>query len=187
MKSRNFYLFSNLLLCIVVLQGLISAQTPTPTPETIATDATSENSKKESNPVHPGDLVEVDVIGSIEYDWRGTLTPEGFLEGGDYIENPIYALCRNEEEIALDIAKAYGKILRDPKVVVRILDRSNRPLALLYGAVKTPQRFQLKRPVFLNELLIVAGGLTEKISGEIQIFRPKNLSCQQSAKGNLDA
>ncbi len=84
------------------------------------------------------------------------------------------------------VAKAYGKILREPKVVVKILDRSNRPLSVLYGAIKTPQRFQIKRPIFLNELIIVSGGLTERASGQIQIFRPKNLSCQPP-NGKSDA
>lgn len=128
--------------------------------------------------IHPGDLIDVDVIGSTEYDWRGRLNPEGFLNGIDYIENPIFGLCQSEETVAEAVGKAYGKILREPKVVVKILDRSNRSLSTLYGAVKTPQRFQIKRPLFLNELLIIAGGLTDKASGDVQIYRDPNLNCQ---------
>jgi len=180
MKSSKFYLFSYILLCIIFRQSSISAQTPTP--EIIPTENSSEIVKTDVNLVHFGDLVDVDVIGSIEYDWRGTLNPEGFLDGVDYAENPIYALCRSEEKIAEDVGKAYAKILREPKVVVRILDRSNRPLSFLYGAIKTPQRFQIKRPIFLNELLVAGGGLTEKASGEIQIFRPRKLNCQPEAE-----
>ena len=179
MKSRKFYLFSYVLLCIILRQGSISAQTPTP--EIVPAENSSQINKTDANLVHFGDLVDVDVIGSIEYDWRGTLNPEGFLDGIDYAENPIYALCRSEEKIAEEVGKAYAKILRDPKVVVKILDRSNRPLSFLYGAVKTPQRFQIKRSIFLNELLVVSGGLTEKASGEIQIFRPQKLNCQSEA------
>lgn len=185
MKSRKFYLLLFVLLCIVFLQGSIPAQTPAP--ETTPTIKSSESVKIETNLVHLGDLIDVDVIGSIEYDWRGMLNPEGFLDGIEFTENPIYALCRTEEEIALDVARAYSKILREPKVVVRILDRSKRPLALLYGAVKTEQRFQIKRPIFLNELIIVSGGLTENTSGEIQIFRPKNLSCQSPSNEKNEA
>ena len=179
MKSRKFYLFSAVLLCLVCLQSSFPAQTPPPTPEPITIKNPSEISKTDSDLIHLGDLIDVDVIGSVEYDWRGTTTPEGYLNGVDYAENPIYALCRSEEEIASEVAKAFAKILREPKVVVKILDRSNRPLSILYGAVKTPQRFQIKRPFYLNELIIVAGGLTERASGEIQIFRQKNLSCRQ--------
>lgn len=182
MNSRKFYQISYFLLCILFLQGASFAQNPTPTPETIAANISPEISDAPPSLVHFGDLIDVDVIGSLEYDWRGTLTPEGFLNGIDFTENPIFALCRSEREIAAEVARAYAKILREPNVVVRILDRSNRPLAFLYGAVKTPQRFQIKRPIYLNEFIILSGGLTEKASGEIQIFRSKNLNCQQNSE-----
>ncbi len=129
-------------------------------------------------------MIDVDVIGSTEYDWRGPLNPEGFLNGISFVENPVYGLCRSEEEVAADVAKGYSKLLRDPKVIVRILDRSNRPLSILYGAVKMPQRFQIKRSVLLNELIIVSGGITDKASGEIQIFRAPSLNCLSKVVGN---
>jgi protein involved in polysaccharide export with SLBB domain len=117
----------------------------------------------------------------VEYDWRGTLTPEGFLDGLDALEERVFGLCRSEEDIAGEISKAYSKMLRDPKVVVRILDRSNRPNSTLFGAVKIPQRFQVKRPVYLNELIILAGGFTDIASGDIQIFRPASLNCDDKS------
>ncbi|MGI8640947.1 MAG: polysaccharide biosynthesis/export family protein [Pyrinomonadaceae bacterium] len=173
MKNKSDYHFSHIFLCIIFLQSLI-AQVPTPTPENLSEKTPIE---LEANLLHLGDLIDVDVIGSVEYDWRGTLNPEGFLNGIDFVENPVFGLCRSEEDVAGDVAKAYSRLLRDPKVVVKILDRSNRPLSVLYGAVKTPQRFQIKRPVLLNELIIVSGGITDKASGEIQIFRPQNSNC----------
>ncbi len=127
--------------------------------------------------VHFGDLIDVDFAGGFEFDWRGGLTPEGFLDGLDNQGDRIYALCRSEKEIAADIVKIYGRILRDPKVEVKILDRSNRAVVRLSGAVKFSQRFQIKRTVHLRELLIIAGGVTDETSGEITIFRPGNLSC----------
>jgi protein involved in polysaccharide export with SLBB domain len=159
--------------CLFFWQSSVSAQTPTPTPEI----KTQEQSDAELNLIHLGDEIDVDVLGSFDYDWRGTLTPEGFLNGLDALENRVFGLCRSEEDVAKEIAKGYSKFLRDPKVVVKILDRSNRPNSTLFGAIKTPQRFQIKRPVMLNELIILAGGFTDKASGEIQIFRPASLSC----------
>ena len=185
MKSKKLYQFSYFFLLNLFWHTSIFAQTPTPTPEiileNISASAATPNSAftDEINLIHFGDLIDVDVVGSLEYDWRGTLNAEGFLDGLDFIENPIYGVCRSEEEIAVEVVKAYSKILREPKVVVKILDRSNRPLSILNGAVKTPQRFQIKRPILLNELIIISGGLTEMASGEIQIFRPQNLNCQQ--------
>jgi len=159
---------------LLLLQGFVFAQTPAETPP--ISDAES------SQIIHFGDLIDVDVVGSAEYDWRGTITPEGFLSGIGFIDEPIYALCQTEDAIARKIEKAYDKLLREPKVVVRVLDRSGRPVSVLYGAVKTPQRFQIQRSVRLNELIILSGGITERASGEIQIFRPQYLSCQEEKK-----
>ena len=128
--------------------------------------------------VHFGDLIDVDIVGGFEFDWRGTITPEGFLDGMDTYAEPVYALCRSEGEIAADIAKILGRTLRDPKVVVRILDRSNRAVVRLDGAVRTATRFQIRRPVHLRELIVMAGGLIDGASGEISIFRPKDVSCR---------
>ena len=176
MESSKQYQISYVFFCILFLPSLFFAQTPTPTPE----NSPTEIAQTEANLIHLGDLIEVDVIGSTEYDWRGTLNPEGYLNGIDFVDNPIYALCRSEETIAADVAKGYSKLLRNPQIAVRILDRSNRPPAILYGAIKIPQRFQIKRPIFLNELLVVSGGFTDKVSGEIQIFRQQSLNCFQA-------
>ncbi|MEZ5426190.1 MAG: SLBB domain-containing protein [Pyrinomonadaceae bacterium] len=137
---------------------------------------------KEEDLIHYGDLIEIDVLGSLEHDWRGTITPEGFLSGVDFLEKPVYGLCRSGEEVAKEIAESYGRFLRNPQVVVRILDRSKRPDTVLYGAIKNPQRFRINRPIYLNELIIISGGLTDKASGEVQIFRSQNLNCLSEIK-----
>lgn len=158
---------------LFVFQIAVNGQDSAPQDEKPPTEIETEQEKL----IHYGDLIDVDVLGSIEYDWRGTLNPEGFLGGIDFIEEPVYALCRSEENVAEAVAKGYSKLLRDPKVVVKILDTSNRALSVLDGAVKKSQRFQLKRPANLNELLIIGGGLTDNANGEIRIFRPQNLNC----------
>ncbi len=142
----------------------------------------SEENKKlpgvdENDLVHFGDLIDVDILGSDEYDWRGKITPEGFLDGIEFTADSVYGLCQTGEQIAAEIVKSYGKFLKDPKIVVTILDRSRRPLSTLYGAVRLPQKFELRRKVFLTELIVLAGGFTEKASGEIRIFRQPDASC----------
>jgi protein involved in polysaccharide export with SLBB domain len=127
--------------------------------------------------IHFGDVVEIDVVGSLEYDWQGKITPEGFLAELSFAAEPVLALCQREESVAQKIALAYSKYLRNPQVAVKIVDRSDRPTATLLGAVKTPTTFRIKRAVRLNELIIRAGGVIDNASGEIQIFRPQGLSC----------
>ncbi len=131
----------------------------------------------EDDLVHLGDLIDIDVLGSFEFDWHGGLTPEGYLDKAEYSGDQIYGLCRGVDEIADSYRESLAKILKNPQVSVKIIDRSNRPLVELLGSVKNPQRFQIKRPVYLNELLILAGGLTENASGDVQIFRPAKLGC----------
>ncbi|MEP6789036.1 MAG: SLBB domain-containing protein [Acidobacteriota bacterium] len=159
------------LCCLIHLAGgtqLICQDAPTATPK---------ETRSEEDLVHYGDVIDVDVVGGFEFDWRGTLSPEGFLDGVDGFNEPVYALCRSEAEVAASVAKAYSRILRNPQIVVRIIDRSNRAVVRLEGGVKTPTRFRLLRPINLRELIVLASGLTDKASGEISIFRQKNLSC----------
>jgi protein involved in polysaccharide export with SLBB domain len=145
------------------------AQTAMPTP--VRSDV------PENDLIHYGDLIDVDVVGSLDGDWRGTVSPEGFLQGMIYAPEPIYALCKSEAAIANEIKAQYSKTLRDPKVVVRVLDRSGRAATLLLGAVRNQQRFKLRREVRLSELLAVSGGITDTASGEITIVRPADLNC----------
>ncbi len=178
MKSRKRFCFLYIFFCFGIFQNQVNSQNPTP--EINLTSITAAASPvAEENLIHAGDLIDVDIVGSTEFDWRGTLTAEGFLSNINYSENPIHALCETEETVAKKIAESYSKILREPKVIVKILDRSNRPAAVLYGAVRKNQRFQIKRPVSLSELIIISGGFSEQVSGEIQIFRPKDLNCRE--------
>lgn len=154
----SFLLLVNILLCLS-----FSAQEP-------ATVGQEEI-------VHYGDTVDVDVVGTLEFDWRGTLTLDGYLDGLEGAAEPVAALCRKPSQIAADIEKAYAKLLREPKVIVRIVDRSGRAMVTVNGAIRTPARFRLLREVRLRELIVRGGGFTDDASGEISIFRPPNLGC----------
>lgn len=191
MLKKSVYNLAAYLFGIICLQMNFYSQIPTATPENTQASLTEIQNKSLAEPekvIHFGDVIDVDIIGSTEYDWRGRINPEGFLDGLDFVEEPIYALCRSEEAVAADVAKGYSKLLRDPKVSVRIIDKTGRPNSFLYGAVKTPHRFSLQRQVYLSELIVLAGGLTDKASGEIQIIRPSNLSCDSAeGKQNLSA
>jgi protein involved in polysaccharide export with SLBB domain len=193
------FLFLAFVCSILLFFGLIfvastTAQTPSPatnaaiksTPDLDTNFPSSEPSTPSpenyppviaENLIHFGDKLEVDILGSLEYDWRGKADDEGFLSSLPYLDVSIQALCRTEREVAAEIAEAYGKFLRDPQVVVRVLDRSDRQNAVMFGAVRSPHRFQIQRPVRLNELVILSGGITDQASGEVEIFRPAMASC----------
>ncbi len=127
--------------------------------------------------IHFGDLVDIHVAGHLDFDWRGGLTPEGFLDGFEKIPKQIFALCRTEQEVAAEITDELKAILRNPAVQVRVVDRSGRSPATIDGAVVSPTRFQLRRPARLSEIVVAAGGFSDRTSGEILVSRPIGLSC----------
>ncbi|HEV7643924.1 MAG TPA: SLBB domain-containing protein [Pyrinomonadaceae bacterium] len=188
---RPILLVAQLFLLFLVTHSQTGEPVPSPSPPT-ENQAIAVNASNISSPVgeatvvpeeliHYGDVVEIDVVGSFENDWQGRINPEGFLAELAFAAEPILALCQSEETVAQKIAAAYGKYLRSPQVIVRIVDRSARPVTMFLGAVKNQQRFLLKRAAKLNELVFLAGGITDNAGGEIQIFRPEKLSCLPEA------
>ena len=128
--------------------------------------------------IHRGDVIEIDEMGGFDFDWRGKLTPEGYLEGFAKVAEPIYGLCSTTDELAERVRQAYSRTLRDPKVSVRIIDQSDRPVAILDGAVRQPMRFSIRRDANLVELVALSGGLTHQAGGEVTVFRPEGQSCE---------
>lgn len=127
--------------------------------------------------IHLGDTIEVDLLGSLEYDWRGKADDTGNITSLPYPNLSISTLCRTEAEVAAEIAAAYSQFIRNPQIVVRVLDRSTRQPAVLFGAVRTEQRFLIQRAVRLNEIVVLAGGITDSASGAVTIMRPAYYSC----------
>ncbi|MGI9056364.1 MAG: hypothetical protein ACR2F2_11245, partial [Pyrinomonadaceae bacterium] len=87
MKYRKLLQFYLILFCILFIRGLLAAQIPIP--ETNTPDKSQSKINSEVNLVHYGDLIDVDILGSFDYDWRGKLTPEGYLDGVNFVEEPI--------------------------------------------------------------------------------------------------
>lgn len=195
-KHFSFRLPLLLIFTLVILSTVFSQSSepaPSPTPVAkpdVAVSATTDTAPALNTPqalpeikiapentIHFGDIIEVDVVGSVENDWRGQVNPEGFINGLGLGVDPVFALCQSEQSVLEKVALAYGKYLRNPEIIVRIVDRSARPVATMLGAVRTQQTYRIKRMIKLNELIALAGGIVDTASGEVQIFRPAKLSC----------
>ncbi len=135
----------------------------------------------------PGDTLEITVARRSEFDWRGAPDSSGMLPSIPFVEVPIRAVCRTEAAVAKDLAAAFTKYLISPEVTVHVVDHSGRAPALVLGAVRTGHRFLLQRPARLNELLALTGGITDRASGDIQIYRTDNSICQTSADVGAEA
>lgn len=124
----------------------------------------------------PGDSIDVRVFGQPDLNTTAEVDSDGNISL-PFVEKPIAARCRNEKDLQKDITAAYSKYIKNPQVSVRIMGRNSRPPAIVHGAVNAPQRIQMQRKVRLNELLAVAGGVTERSNGVIQVLHTEPVMC----------
>jgi polysaccharide export outer membrane protein len=125
----------------------------------------------------PGDVLDVRVFGQPDLSATVEIDSDGNVSSLPFLETPISAMCRNEKEVQREIAKAYGKYIKNAQVSVRITDRKSRLPATVFGAVRQPTQVTMKRRVRLNELMTASGGFTERASGTIQILHTEPLMC----------
>src|SRR5207253_2743717 len=114
---------------------------------------------------------------------RGSVDLSGVLSAFSTFGDPIHAGCKAEEDIAAEVAAAYSKILREPKVIVKIVDRSARAPITITGSILRPARYQAKRGVRLREIIVRSGGFTDDASGEITVLR-SSPNCLSGGKDN---
>jgi polysaccharide export outer membrane protein len=127
----------------------------------------------------PGDVVEVRIFGQTEMNSVAQVDSEGNLSSLPFLEKPIAAKCRNERQVQKDIAVAYARLIVEPQVAVRILERNSRQPASVFGAVRQPTRISVFRAVRLNELIAAAGGPTDRASGSVQVLHTEPVLCPQ--------
>ena len=179
--KRSFVVFA-VLICLT-LPGLVRTQEPQsapPAPSQGASLASSvDNQGIRNYLLGPGDVLDVRVFGQPDLNALAEVDSDGNVSSLPFLDTPIPAKCRTEKELQKDIAKAYGKYIKNPQVSVRISERKSRQPATVFGAVRQPTRVQMQRKVRLNELVVVSGGFTERASGTIQILHTEPLMCPQ--------
>jgi polysaccharide export outer membrane protein len=126
-----------------------------------------------------GDSLDISIERRPELQWRGQVGSDGNINGLAYLNKSVRVLCLTEQKAAEEIKTAYAELIKNPAITVRVIERSTQPVILL-GAVRTPQRFQMQRDARLIELLFIAGGVTDRSSGDIQIFTPNPTTCNES-------
>lgn len=128
----------------------------------------------------PGDVVEVKVFGqdlssNAQVDADGNLSSLPFLD-------PIPARCRTEREVQKEITMAYSRLIKEPQVSVRIVERNSRPPASVSGAVRQNGKVPVLRKQRLNEVIAASGGFTEKAAGTIQILHTEPVLCPEDGE-----
>lgn len=171
-------------LCLVFVFGAVLtvlAQNPTEAPRNIPASSIDDQGIGRYL-VGPGDILDVRVFGQADLNSTVEVDADGNISSLPFIEAPIRAKCRNEKDIQASITEAYAKYLLKPRVSVRITERRSRQPAVIFGAVRTPQRVDMRRRVRLHELLATSGGITQNASGTIQIMHTEAEMCAEPEK-----
>ena len=124
--------------------------------------------------IGPGDVIDVAVSQSPMLTRSGIrVNNEGMIQL-PMIEEDVAAGCRTERELAEQLKERYKKFLLNPYVTVAVQLFNSSPVAVI-GAVNTPGRFQLQRPVKLVELLTLVNGPSEKAGTTLELIRNPGL------------
>ncbi|HLM55636.1 MAG TPA: SLBB domain-containing protein [Pyrinomonadaceae bacterium] len=126
----------------------------------------------------PGDVLDLRVYDEPQLSGQLVVNDEGKLEV-PFIEEPIQALCRTDREIKKDIVTALARLIKKPQVSLRVAEMKSRPAAVVFGAVRSPSRVDMKKRARLLELLALTGGVTEQAGGNVQIFHTESVMCPE--------
>jgi polysaccharide export outer membrane protein len=127
----------------------------------------------------PGDEITTKVLGEEQFDFVATIDENGMLEI-PFFEKPVNAKCKSERELRTEITGLLKKYLKNPQASVRVTKRNSRPPVSVYGEVRQQQQVDLTRRIYLLELISLAGGVTEKSGGMVQVFRTRPELCSES-------
>jgi polysaccharide export outer membrane protein len=129
----------------------------------------------------PGDVLEIKLFGQPDLGSNAQVDSDGNLSSLPFLD-AIPAKCRSEREVQKDIAVAYTRLVKEPQVSVRILERNSRTPASISGAVRQTTRVPMQREQRLNEVIAAAGGFTEKAAGTIQILHTEPVMCPEGGQ-----
>ncbi|MBK8465865.1 MAG: polysaccharide biosynthesis/export family protein [Chloracidobacterium sp.] len=140
----------------------------------ISVSAQESTSQNPNYRIGPGDIIDVNVSQSSQLTRTGVRVNNQGMIQLPMLDEDIQAGCRTERELAEQIREKYKKFLLNPYITVAVQQFNSNPVAVI-GAVNTPGRFQLQRPVRLLELLTWVNGTAERAGSSIEILRSRSL------------
>ena len=158
------------LLAAMLCIGSVCAQQPAP----IATSATSATLNGSSAPyfLRPGDTVSVSYRFTPEFDDTEAIAPDGRLA----LKNlgQVQAAGASVLELQARILDASRSLLVNPEVTVSLKD-FERPQIVVGGDVRTPLKFERRRPTTALQASLLAGGPNgDSALGHVYVFRRVN-------------
>lgn len=129
-----------------------------------------QRSGPENYRIGAGDVLDVIVGNNDTLSRRGIrVSNQGMIQLA-MLDNDVLAACRTERELADQIREKYRKYLLQPHINVAVKEFNSTPVAVI-GAVNSPGRFQLQRPVRLLEMLTLVNGPSVAAGRTLQMIR----------------
>jgi polysaccharide export outer membrane protein len=179
---------ASLILVLLAASGQIAlAQTAAestlpqkPLERRISDSATPSAQADQTYQLGSGDVLEIRVFNRPQLSRDTVRIDERGMIRMPLITEELQAACRTAGDLGREITTRYAKYLRNPQVDVFVKEYQSQPVSVI-GAVNTPGRFQLRRPVRLLELLTFAGGPSEKGGRYVQVVHAAGLAQCESA------
>ena len=127
----------------------------------------------------PNDVLELRVLGEPQLDGMFDVEDDGTIRL-PFIDEPVQASCREVNDVRKEVTKSLGKFLKQPRVFLRVKEQKSRKPATVYGAVRTPMNYDMRRRARLLELLSNSGGVTEQHNGTIQVWHTEPPLCDEA-------
>jgi polysaccharide biosynthesis/export protein len=138
--------YRSLLVFLWLFSSFSPAQTPTFTP------------REPRYRIQPNDVVEVQFRYTPEYNFTGTVQPDGFI--ALQMAGAVKIAGRTLDEASAAIAKQAGTRLREPEVTVLLKDFV-KPHFIVAGEVARPGTFELRGEVTVIHAIAMSGGFKE--------------------------
>lgn len=141
-------------LCLLCVSSLAAAQSDDPA----ARPPQGFGSRDARYRIQPNDVVEIQFRYTPEYNYAGTIQPDGYISLQVVGDVKIGGLTLSEASAA--VAKQASARLRDPEVTV-ILKDFVKPHFVVAGEVAHPGTFDLRGEVTAIQAIAISGGFKE--------------------------
>jgi polysaccharide export outer membrane protein len=130
--------------------------------------------------IGPGDVIDILVTKNETLSRTGVrVSSQGTIQL-PMLDNGVQAACQTESQLADRVKEEYKKYLVSPSVNVSVREFNSNPVAVI-GAVNSPGRFQMQRPMRVAELLTFVNGPSANAGKTIDIIRdPSRPTCEGS-------
>ncbi len=109
-----------------------------------------------ADPVGPGDLLDVEVLGQPQLSGTARVGADGSLDLP--FLGAVAAAGETPAQLEQQLTPLYGRMLRSPRVSVRVLENNSRTISVT-GAVPRPGVYAYSGQLTLRQALALAGGL----------------------------